>query len=270
MERDRGGIVEVEDRDVLGALPGEEIPLRGVVGGACVVDVQVILAGERHDRHLRAAPERLELERGELEHNQIVRAEPVHLVEDGVADVAAEQDVTAGRLEHRCDERGGRRLPLRAGDPDDRRGAEPEEELHLAPHRHAALGGTAERRRVGTHAGDPEDEVGLFDRRGLRALAERERDVETREPGAALLELRRPLRVGDRHPRAVPQEEPHERDGGAPLAQADDRDVPPRELVGSAHTGVANARIAATMPASAPMSQKRIVTFTSGQPMSSK
>src|SRR5206468_12328486 len=34
--------------------------------------------------------------------------------------------------------------------------------------------------------------------------------------------------------------------------------------------GVANARIAATIPASAPMSQKRMVTFTSGHPMSSK
>ena len=34
--------------------------------------------------------------------------------------------------------------------------------------------------------------------------------------------------------------------------------------------GVANARIAATIPASAAMSQKRIVTFSSGQPISSK
>src|SRR5438046_8507524 len=38
----------------------------------------------------------------------------------------------------------------------------------------------------------------------------------------------------------------------------------------AAHFGVANARIAATIPASAPMSQKRMVVFSSGQPMSSK
>src|SRR5204863_4578685 len=37
-----------------------------------------------------------------------------------------------------------------------------------------------------------------------------------------------------------------------------------------AHFGVAYARIAATIPATAPMSQKRIVTFSSAQPISSK
>ena len=44
----------------------------------------------------------------------------------------------------------------------------------------------------------------------------------------------------------------------------------PRGLEEGHPTGVANARIAATIPASAPISQNRIVTFCSGHPMSSK
>src|SRR6266850_636109 len=46
--------------------------------------------------------------------------------------------------------------------------------------------------------------------------------------------------------------------------------VLPLRWTGAAHFGVAYARIAAAMPAIAPMSQKRMVTFSSAQPMSSK
>src|SRR5207253_7116371 len=71
-----------------------------------------------------------------------------------------------------------------------------------------------------------------------------------RSPGDAAMDERREARTDVRAP--------EQRRAQQPVA------LDPRGSDDAHRVGVASARIAATIPASAPMSQKRIVTFTSG------
>ena len=94
----------------------------------------------RVDRHLRAARERRQLQLGELEHHAVLRRQLGQALDEGRADVAAEQGGRAARIEDRRGERAGRRLALRARDADRERRAEPKEEVDLADDGHATFG----------------------------------------------------------------------------------------------------------------------------------
>ena len=131
MEGDRRGIVEVEDRDVARPLPGDDVALRRDVCVARPVVVEMVLEDVRHDRDMRAVADRLELEAGELQNDDVLRAEPIELLDDRRADVPAHDDPPCAAREYAVEQRRGRRLPLRAGDAHDRRRAEPEEQPHL-------------------------------------------------------------------------------------------------------------------------------------------
>src|SRR3982074_491734 len=101
----------------------------------------------------------------------------------------------------------------------------------------------------------------LPDRRGRPPQAALRARREARDE-AERAEERRPEHPVALLPRATPL--PAQRVGGGLQG------VLPLRWTDAAHFGVAYARTAAAIPATAPISQKRIVTFSSAQPISSK
>ena len=134
VDRRRGGIVEVEYRDVARALPGNDVALRRDVVLTRAVMVQVIFADVRDDRDMRTARERLELERGELEHDDVVLRDRVELLDDRASDVAPDDHAPATAREDLTDQRGRGGLSFGARHADDRRRAQPEEQTDLGQH----------------------------------------------------------------------------------------------------------------------------------------
>src|SRR5437867_8843505 len=252
MQRDGGRIVEVEDRDVPRALPGHDVPLRRDVRVAGPVVVDVVLKDVRDDGHVRAVAEGLELKARELEHDDVLGAEVVDLLDDGGPDVAADHDAPRSEGEDALDERRRRRLALRAGDPDDGPPEESEEERHFGQNRNPAVQRAKDGRRSRSDARDHEDEVGLRESGLVRRRAENERDLfghvtQARDP---IRELLSRLRVGDRDLGPLAHEEARETGGRPAFSEADDRHAPAAELVGG-DLGIERYRHAA--PASRPM-----------------
>ena len=125
------GIVGVEDDGARARQLGQP-RLHGAVGGHRAVAVDVVGADVRVDRHLRAARDRRQLQLGQLEDRPGRIGQLVGTLDQRGADVPAQDARDAGRLEDGGDERGGRRLALRAGDAHDPRPRQAQEELDLA------------------------------------------------------------------------------------------------------------------------------------------
>ena len=96
------------------------------------VPVEVVGGDVRVRRDGRAARQRRQLQLGELDDDAVARGQLGQPLDERPADVPAEDRrmVAVGR-EQRMGQRGGRRLALRAGDPDRRRRAEPQEQVDL-------------------------------------------------------------------------------------------------------------------------------------------
>src|SRR5439155_11192156 len=158
--------------------------------------------------------------------------ESVDVLDDRVPDVPADEHASAPERQHAFDERRRRGLPLRAGDPDDRRGAEAEEEGHLREHRDLAVERAEDRRRARTDARDDEDEVRVGERDVVARWAEHERRGNVAEPLDALAELFARHAVGDRDLRAFRHQETSEAGCGPTFADSDDGHAANAELFG--------------------------------------
>ena len=159
-------------------------------------------------------------------------------------------------------QRRGRGLAVRSRDPDDRPLEESVGELDLGDDRDAPRRG---RVRFG-EGRDPraqDDEVGAQER--FEPVASRlERDASGAPVGGPALEGVLGLLLADQDPRAPPDEEPAQ--GFAGLGEADDEDVLILEFHVYLNFRVVRLNRAKTMA----RIQKRMTTFSSGQPMSSK
>jgi hypothetical protein len=220
------------------------------------------------------------------------------------ADVAAEHGTGAERRrEQRVGERGGRRLALRARDPDGRGRAQPEEQVHLRDERRG--GGVARRasrdevgedraearlrgrvvgvdRRRGGHQGRAGDR-----RRGIDVGTQEETDLAALQAADGAPKVVLGPRVVHGHDRAGVDEEAGQGDPRA--GEAEDAHRAVAEDVGGerarderrrvddgigghdAHSRLIDARKSVTpiSPAMMPTIQKRSVIFSSSQPCSS-
>ena len=123
-------------------LKGKEPLLRGAVCLKRSVAIQVVgreIRQERDARRFSNLGQLLHLKAGDLQDDQVAGLNPA---EDGqerlVADIAAEPDLLIGSrdgwfrlLQQMCRQGRGRALAVGAGDPDDPRGAQLEEQAHL-------------------------------------------------------------------------------------------------------------------------------------------
>ena len=231
MHRDDDGIVEIHDRDVARSLPREDVPLCRDVALTRAVVVEMVLAHIRHDRDVGAHAERLELKARELEEHDVALCEPVELLDDGAADVASGDHAARTALQDALEHGGGRGLPLRPGDADDRRRAEAEEETHLGEHRDVALQRAEDRGRPRADAGDHEDVVGIGQREVIAGRTEDELHRCVAEARDALRAFIARRGIADRHPRAARDEKSREALGGPAATEPDDRHALAAELV---------------------------------------
>ena len=87
----------------------------------------------KHHGYPRPRPlDGLQLEARQLQNDPVPGRDLIQPVQHRIADVAAHKDRTLAGLQDAANQRGGRGLPVGAGDADDRRRAKPEEEIHLA------------------------------------------------------------------------------------------------------------------------------------------
>ncbi len=119
--------------------------------------------------HGRKRRRRLELEAARLDHVHGVRRGRVHLRAERHADVAADQHAASVRRQHPADQRGRRRLALRAGDGDDAALQPARRQLELADDLDAARPRVVEHRLLERHARADDDQVGVRQRPGLVA-----------------------------------------------------------------------------------------------------
>ena len=264
------------------------------VGLHAAVAVEMVLGDVRVQRDVDATADRRELELGQLEHDPVVGPQLERPLDQRCPDVPAQDRREAARLEHRRQQRGGRRLALRAGHPGQARAGEAQEEVDLADHLGAARLGGAERlaqpwvgrREAGRHRGAGHQQVGVLDqRRGLGLVdaegqAHRAR-AEGRD-GIGQLGGGSPV-VGRDHRAGIGQEaagghagagEPeHDRAAAAQVVGGPDRrggGGHHRSAYSPCTWYVYRKRLTPSSPASAATIQKRSVIFSSAQPMSSK
>ena len=121
------------------------------------VPVEMVRGDVGVDRHGRPARQGRQLQLGQLVDDAVVGRQLEQALDDRQADVATEDDrVPFVGGEDRGGQRRGRRLALRAGHPDRRRRAQPEEEVRLRHERRDAPGCPrhARRRARGERPGD--------------------------------------------------------------------------------------------------------------------
>ncbi len=217
-------VAAVQDREIVCA--GELDRFRLEVGvsleGAVAVEVVGRDVQDHADVEARSL-HRLELEAGQLEHDPVPRRHLVQAVENGVADVAADEDRPIAGCKNGAGERGRRRLAVGAGDADDRPGAQAQEQVDLAGNLDAPPS------RVIQELGIP-----LHTRAGIH-------DVDTcqhrivvapklffnagRQQSQRIAQLRLALHVDDAHAFARPGEVPGQRDAAARRAHHERRHV---------------------------------------------
>ena len=218
------GVVGIEDRHVLGALKPQDVLLRRDVGRHRPVPVQMVRADACDHGHVRAPPDRrqvFQLETRKFQDDGLVRADLAHLVQEALADVASHARRAKPR-QHLPQKRRRRALAARTRHADQRRGAQPDEQIHLARDRHACFDGHRQVRRRFRHRRAHHDEVGLREV-GRPVPAQMERDVEALERIEARRERLRLLQVRHRDvgaatreirggPNAAPEQpQPHDR-----------------------------------------------------------
>ena len=158
--------------------------------------------------------DRLELEARKLEHDPVVGRDLIDTIEDGVADVAADDDGPRPRRKHFARQRGRRRLAVRARDPDDRARAQAEKEFDLARDPNAARARLLQQFRVPRHARTRVHDVDAVEHRGVMA-AESVFDSLRRHLREGRAQLLVRFAIGDAHGLAVRGQVPRQRDSAA-------------------------------------------------------
>ncbi len=261
----------------------------------------------RVDGNGRPARQGRQLQLRQLDHDAMLRRQLRQALDQRGPDVAAEDDRMGGiGREDGRDQRRGRRLALRSGDPDRRRRAEAQEQVRLGHERRrrgiAALAPQAEvaervahelvgGRELLVHRRRRDDESRSCPRRrAIHPGADPVLDLAVPELGERFLELAVAAHVvdPDMGPRVV--EEPGGRNSGpgkpedrhGPPAQDACPDVRHRQSIEierplgrhrRAHASClieARKRVTPRSPARIPTIQKRSVIFSSSQPASSK
>ena len=176
-----------DDRDVVRALVLEDAELRRAVGVEVAVAVQMVRGDVEENGDVRPkVVDVLELEARELADDP---AAAVLRLGERPADVPGHR-----RAEHLAEERRSRRLPVRAGDADDRRREQPRAELDLAPDREPAAACGGHEGRLARNSGALHQQVHVLDERGvLRA----EHDFDARRAKPPGVELAVPVDADD-------------------------------------------------------------------------
>ena len=189
--------------------------------------------------------------------------ESVDLGTHGQADVAAHQDVMATCREHapgQCRRRG---LPLRSGDRDDPAAQPVGRKLQLASDRHTRPARGVDHRCLRRDAWTQHDEVGCGQRRRL-VPAKFQRDASLSQ---TFLVLDRRTHVRERDRGATPDEQLCRGDAAACRAHHDD----PLATNGEGRAGHRSFNVVRLKSAKMiAMIRKRVMTFGSLQPISSK
>ena len=177
--------------------PLEDAELRVAVCLEAAVPVEMVrleveedgdVAGERVDV--------LELEARQLADDPCVVAGGLGRVGESATDVSGDLDRAPGGTEHRAEQLGCGRLPVRAGDADQPRAGrqQPVAELDLAPDRDAARARADDERRLRRYARALDDEIHPFEQR-LLLRSESEFDAEVCEPAG--IDVERPVGADD-------------------------------------------------------------------------
>jgi hypothetical protein len=161
----RSGIITPENCYSLIMLEIQQTGFGGSVGFHCAMPVQVVGRDVQDRRHVRGAAHLVELEAGDFQDGQIVGLHLVHVVDQRVADVAANESgrgtgdrgrkvgsrsPVSGRhtgLCHLTDQRGCRGLSRRTGDTDRFAGGDFQEDLGVVRERNATSLGLAHDRQ---------------------------------------------------------------------------------------------------------------------------
>ncbi len=166
-------------------------------------------------------------------------------------------------LEHPPGQRRGRRLSFRPGNRDDAAAQPAGRELELACHRNARGTGRFDGRKPGRHAGAQDDEIRSRERR-LLVATQLQRHARGTEP---ILVVDPIAQVRQRHERAAPHQQLRGSDTATCRADHDDALAAHGERVVT-HLSFNVVRLnSAKMIARI---RKRVMTFGSLQPMSSK
>jgi hypothetical protein len=148
----RPGVVGVEDCPVRRRLVVEDLALGRPVLLHGWVAVQVVRRDVCDQGNVRAPAQRLELKAGKLHHHPARRAHLLELAQQRPPDVAAHEHVAPGGAEDLAFQSGGGALAGRAGDAQDRRRAQGEEQLDQAAQPDAAPTGFGQQHMVGRNA----------------------------------------------------------------------------------------------------------------------
>ena len=257
-------IVGIENRLIARLLALEDPTLGREVAGQVAVPVQVIARQIEQGGGPRSeAVHRLELEARHLGHEDPSFG-AVHAGRQGPADVAADLDLHAGRLEQRAGHCRRRALAVAAGDADHGAVGRREAQLHLGDDHGALSPRPPQERRVD---GDPRahhDPV-HFDRSLFRIGSQMGREARVRRQ---LGEVRRLAPIDAHHLDAPGPEQPGR--GETRPSQAVDQDTSPLLWL-PGHSHQRSFRVERLMRAKRMATiQNRTMTFGSGQPESSK
>ena len=152
-------VVRIEYQPVTGVLMGKNIPLRRHILVHISVYIHVVWGQIGHHRNAGALPDGHQLERGQLQHHHVVRADVVYLAQEGVADISTHEGAVTRRLEQAGDNGRSGGFSIGAGHRNDPAWAQIQERLHfrgeLRPRRHRP----GDLRRIGPQAGGAEDHV---------------------------------------------------------------------------------------------------------------
>ena len=249
---------------VRGRLVLEDACLGALVGILGDVSIEVVRREIEPDGDVRVIPlDGLELEAAGLDHVPRRRRGRLDLRRERHTDVAAHEHRLPGRLDHPAHQRRRRRLALGTGDRDDRPGHERGRELQFADDAYSAGTCGLQGTDVGRYAWTHDDQAGV-DGHVVRHRTETELDAE-RLQLVAFGQIR--LGVDQRHAAALLQDE----SAGckAAAAPAHHRHMAPRDVVRDRrHRSLRVVRLNSAQTIA--MIRKRVMTFGSLQPMSSK
>ncbi len=180
-----------DDRDVLPRLVLEDPQLRRPVGLEGAVAIEVIGLEVQQDGDAR--PERvdvLELEARQLANDPVSRSDGSDELAQRGADVAGRP-----RAQHRAEQLRCGRLPVRAGDPDDRVREQARRELDLAPDRDPSLSRPGDERCLAGHTGALDERVDTVEEIEIGVVSERSVGGDDRNAVRLERRLRRPPRA---------------------------------------------------------------------------
>ena len=207
-------IARIHDRGIARLLIAEDAVLRSAVRIEARVAVHVIGRDVEQQRDICAeAIDALQLERRELEH---VRARPLAIddADQRFADVAGDDRLTSRDFQDLADERGRRRLPVRAGHRNHRTLHVARCELDLADHRNRANRRARQQRHIQRHARTDDDLDDAIKQRLLILSTERARHARIQ----FVRQRRLRTRVAEHDAHSLIREEVRRRNAGLPGA----------------------------------------------------